>query len=246
MSHSRWTIIDSGVANALENMTRDAKFLEELDATSSTPILHLYDWEAPSATYGHFIDPTAHLSQEAFVGNHLQLAKRPTGGGLIFHVADWAFSLLVPAGHETYSVNTLENYAFVNRLVIRVISRLIGRTGELGLNLETAVQPKPKDDHSRHFCMAKPTKYDVMLDGKKVAGGAQRRTKSGFLHQGTISLAMPDPLFLEKVLSPGTCVWQAMVENTCALLDGKPGPGELQEARKSIQNCFLVETREYP
>jgi lipoate-protein ligase A len=48
--------------------------------------------------------------------------------------------------------------------------------------------------------MAKPTKYDVMWEGKKVGGGAQRRTKYGFLHQGTISLGRPDEEFLSGIL----------------------------------------------
>jgi lipoate-protein ligase A len=47
--------------------------------------------------------------------------------------------------------------------------------------------------------MARPTKYDVMLQGRKIAGAAQRKTKAGFLHQGTIALLCPDPELLGAV-----------------------------------------------
>lgn len=235
MKNSKWTIIDSGASDAQGNMEIDAKLLQELDPSSISPVLHFYDWISPSATYGHFINPSDHLSEFVFTHGYLQLAKRPTGGGLIFHTNDLAFSVLVPAAHDAYSVNILENYAFVNRLVIEVIEEFVGRPVPLNLLLN---EPGAKDHHSGNFCMAKPTKYDVMLDGRKVGGGAQRRTRAGFLHQGTISLSVPDRDFLGKILLPHTCVHKAMLENTCSLLSGIPSPKELCEARQSLRAAF--------
>lgn len=235
MSASRWIIQDTRKSSVQHNMGLDAKFLAELDPLSTTPILHLYDWQESSATYGHFIDPKLHLSEEVFRTGCLQLAKRPTGGGVIFHTTDWAFSILVPAGHEAYSVNTLDNYAFVNHLVIEVISRFLGTTIDLNL---LPIEEKPLDISSSHFCMGKPTKYDVMWNGKKVCGGAQRRTKAGFLHQGTISLMMPEEEFLRKVLLPGTFVREAMYKNTFALLGSSTSEKDLLEARKQLSSSF--------
>lgn len=225
-----WTIIDSGLASAKKNMEMDAKFLEELNASSTSPILHLYDWESPSATYGHFIQPYDHLSDKI----SLELAKRPTGGGVIFHTHDWAFSMLVPASHEAFSMNTLDNYAFVNNLLIDVIGRFLGK--KEGLSLLPACAER--DKCVGHFCMAKPTKYDVMSEGKKVCGGAQRRTKNGFLHQGTISLSLPDKNFLDEVLLDKT-VSKAMFENSYSLLADIPSAKDLMEARKFLKNTFI-------
>jgi len=39
--------------------------------------------------------------------------------------------------------------------------------------------------------MARPTKYDVMLQGKKNCRGCPAENKDGFLHQGTIALLRP-------------------------------------------------------
>lgn len=235
MNHSDWLILDTGVSSAKCNMELDAKLLNELDPTSCNPILHLYEWEAPSTTYGHFIDPSAHFSKEAFCAEGGQLAKRPTGGGVIFHVTDWAFSVLVPASHKAYSANILDNYAFVNHLVMELISRFVGHSVAPSL---LPNEPKPTDCHSVHFCMAKPTKYDVMVEGRKVGGGAQRRTKSGFLHQGTISLALPSDEFLERVLLPNTFVHQAMLENSYPLLAEVSSAKELEDARKFLAQSF--------
>src|SRR2546423_1117404 len=35
-------------------------------------------------------------------------------------------------------------------------------------------------------CFANPVRADVLLDGRKIAGAAQRRTTRGLLHQGSI------------------------------------------------------------
>src|SRR5262249_49694531 len=141
------------------------------------------------ATYGHFIAPSQFLNLSAMADLGLDLAQRPTGGGITFHLSDLAFSMLIPASHPGYSANTLANYAFINHLVAKAIKEFMHLSKE---PLLLPIEPALSDPKAAHFCMAKPTKYDLMLDGRKVAGAAQRRTKFGFLHQGTISLALPD------------------------------------------------------
>lgn len=231
---SSWTVIDTGKASAQRNMALDEELLSQLDSPSSTPILHLYDWEGPCATYGHFINPCDLISKEKACDVGLSLARRPTGGGMIFHVTDWAFSILVPAGHPAYCLNVLENYAFVNRLVIDVVGRFCGRQAALSLLPE---EPLINSGASKHFCMAKPTRYDVMLDGRKVGGGAQRRKRQGFLHQGTISLVLPSDEFLDALLcDPG--VKLSMRANTLSLLPQDASHKDIIDARMMLSHLF--------
>jgi len=232
MALSHWSILDTGPATAQRNMDLDAKLLSDLDPNSSSPILHLYDWSAPSVTYGHFIDPSRYFIQDP----HVDLARRPTGGGIIFHTTDWAFSILVPAAHPAYSLNVMENYAFVNRLVIDLITQFMGNGYGSQMTL-LSQEPLACNQPVSCFCMAKPTRYDVMVNGKKVGGGAQRRTKAGFLHQGSISLAPPDEKLVESALLPGISVRKAMQENTFALLRDTSS-ADLQEARRALAALF--------
>ena len=37
-------------------------------------------------------------------------------------------------------------------------------------------------------CFQRPVPHDLMADGGKIAGGAQRRTRAGLLHQGSVRL----------------------------------------------------------
>ena len=77
-------------------MDLDAKLLEEMKPDDA-PILHLYEWEQDSGTYGYFLKPDKYLDMTQAQKRGLTLARRPTGGGIVFHVCDLAFSALVPA-----------------------------------------------------------------------------------------------------------------------------------------------------
>lgn len=219
-------VIDTGIADAAANMDRDASLLKEL-AGNQEALLHFYEWDKPSATYGYFANPSDYLRS----GTPLALARRPTGGGIIFHLTDLAFSVLVPASHPHFSTNTLDNYRFINERVaeaLKQFERVIDPT-------LLAEEPTPLTEACCGFCMAKPTQYDVMVDGKKVGGGAQRRTRHGYLHQGSISLALPEQEVVEAYFKPGLGVWEAMRENSYALL----GAGaDITEAKRRLRECL--------
>jgi len=183
--------VNSGRNSAAENMRRDGELLEEL---GKEPVLHLYEWASPSATYGYFTQPGKFLNLEAMSRRGLELARRPTGGGIVFHLWDLAFSFLMPSTHPAFSPNTLENYRFVNEVVLDVVKEQFSFAEMIPDSF-----PAQSADCA-HFCMARPTQYDVVYQGRKIAGAAQRRRKQGYLHQGTISLAPPDPELLKEVL----------------------------------------------
>jgi len=225
-----WKHIDTGKRSAAENMALDAALLEDLKVERE-PILHLYDWNQEAATYGHFIKPEKCLNLEGVEKLSLQLAKRPTGGGIIFHTCDLAFSVLVPATHPTFSLNPLDNYAFVNNRVIEAINQMVELPAEL-----LPAEPTPLDESCKHFCMAKPTKYDVMIQGKKVGGAAQRKTKDGYLHQGSISLGLLSEESLNEVLNLQTQVQEGMRRNSFSLLGENWTQKELIEARLELRH----------
>lgn len=224
-------IIETGVLDAASIMKKDADLLQTL-GERKRPILHFYDWDADSLTYGHFVNPKNFLDLEKADKLCLKMAKRPTGGGIVFHIWDFAFSVLIPSSDFRFSQNSLENYAFVNQTVLKAVKKLFDPQGDLELTQKDGL---PQDPACLHFCMAKPTQYDVLYQGKKIIGAAQRKTKWGFLHQGTISLMMPNKEILKEVLLPGTKVLDAMFSNTHALLDSMAEKKDLLAARRALR-----------
>ncbi len=230
-------VIDTESSSAESNMSRDAQLLDSLE---EEPILHLYGWERPSATYGHFIDPAGYFDMEAIKRREISLARRSTGGGIVFHIWDYAFSFLMPSSHPYFSTNTLDNYRFVNEIVLEVIKKLFLIDDCIHLIADDFPAKGPS---CSHFCMARPTQYDVVYKGVKIAGAAQRRTKKGYLHQGTISLASPDEALLRELLISGNEVVSAMEEYTFAPLGKSPSTDLLAEARSSLRDALKIAFR---
>jgi lipoate-protein ligase A len=229
MYRMQWKEIDTGVASAEENMRLDAQMLEAVQQ----PILHFYEWERPSITFGHFIEPSKFLNLSSAAARGIDCARRPTGGGIVFHLWDLAFSVLVPAQSNFFSLNTLDNYAFVNQAVLRAVQNFLGKDENLSL---TSQDLAAASVDCKRFCMAQPTKYDVVLQGRKIAGAAQRKTKQGFLHQGTIALMLPDRDVLRDVLHDGG-IAEAMMAHTYPL----GGSKNLDEARKELKQLLRDE-----
>ena len=223
-----WQILDTGVASAEKNMALDAELLEGL---GERPILHFYEWARPSISHGYFIQPSKFLNVNNIRKSGIDLARRPTGGGIVFHLWDMAFSVLVPASSPHFSLNTLENYAFINGAVLRAVEAFLGRD-----SWELIPEDAPAAEKAcSSFCMAKPTKYDVVLKGRKIAGAAQRKVRQGFLHQGTIALVMPPEEMLRELLLAEGGVAEAILEHTLPLLGQAATEQEIRNAKKHLQ-----------
>lgn len=202
------SVIDSGNLGAEENMSIDRDLLASLE---ETPLLRFYGWRSPGITYGHFIKPEKFLNLDEIHCSGWELARRPTGGGIIFHLWDFTFSFLLPASHPSFSHNTLNNYALVNSMVADSLEELID------IKKISLLQAVKANAGTEYFCMAQPTIYDLIINGKKVGGAAQRKTKKGFLHQGSLSIHLPDTAILEKFLVNGKDIAPKMMETTFPL-----------------------------
>lgn len=215
-----------------EIMSNDFLMLSQLNQNSSI-ILHLYQWNVPSITHGYFIRPEEYLDLDYLNKSKVKIGRRPTGGGITFHLTDFAFSILVPSHCSQYSMNTLDNYACVNRFLSQVVSQWSADQ----IQPELLTEPDEcEDKNCRAFCMAKATQYDLVLKGKKLGGAAQRRTKQGFLHQGSLSLAPLSEEFLTKVLKSEKIIQSMQKESGYLLNDFNKN--EIDEARSALRNLM--------
>jgi len=197
-------ILDTKKQLAQNNMQIDIDLLDNL---KDEPVLHFYDWEKDSITYGYFINIEKFIDIEKAKKKDLHLAKRPTGGGIVFHIWDIAFSFLMPKSHEYFYLDPLKNYKFVNFLILKALKNfLVNEENDENKKLKTNPFSLSEKEHFNeiksfdNFCMAKPTKYDVIYNGKKIVGASQRRKKMGYLHQASICLIEPDLEYLKDVL----------------------------------------------
>lgn len=176
MEKSQWYLWMDGDASPFLNMAVDELLLPEM-ASAGIPLLRIYGWDRPSISIGYVQD------YNAAGGGGYAVVRRPTGGGVVFHDRDLTYTVVIPPEHQVCSLDRVESYHVFHRAVLRAM-RCFGVAGELAPDQATAV------DRATMRCFSTPTRYDVIGDGRKYAGAAQRRGRDGILHQGSISLEL--------------------------------------------------------
>jgi lipoate-protein ligase A len=174
-----WLLLKSGPGPAASNMALDEALLENV-ARLGQPVLRFYGWSEPAATFGHL---QKYFPVEAATALR-PLIRRPTGGGLVPHDADWTYSLSVPPEQEWYSLAAIDSYR-------RMHAWIQGAFAALGVKTELAPASRKPANASLNplipgACFIGHEKFDLLWLGKKVAGAAQRRNKFGLLIQGSI------------------------------------------------------------
>ena len=173
-------MVNSGSRDAAFNMALDEALLESVSRLGS-PVLRFYGWTQPAATFGYF----QHFAEIEKATPLRPLIRRPTGGGLVPHDADWTYSLAFPAGHEWHSLRAEESYRRIHEWIHRAFTHL-------GVQTELASCCKKTAPGQ---CFIGYEKSDLLWHGKKIAGAAQRRNKLGLLIQGSVQ---PPPLSLQR------------------------------------------------
>ncbi len=174
---------DRARAGAALNMAIDEALFEH----ATIPILRFYGWRSPALSFGYF----GKFADVATEMGRRDVVRRWTGGGIVPHGEDLTYSLVTPAVDPASSLGPTTIYAALHRAICDALR-------EEGSKAELAARASPKISEA---CFANPVRDDVMLSGRKVAGAAQRRTRAGFLHQGSIQI--PDlPAILPRRALP--------------------------------------------
>src|ERR1043166_5075654 len=169
-----WLLLRSGPGAPAFNMALDEALLEAMPRLQR-PGLRFYGWAEPAASFGYF----QKFSDVERATPLRPLVRRPTGGGLVPHDADWTYSLTFPAGHDWHSLSAVESYRHVHEWIRAAFARL---------DLATELAPCCRKAEAGQ-CFAGHEKFDLLWRGRKIAGAAQRRNRLGLLIQGSVQPA---------------------------------------------------------
>ena len=196
-----WLLLNSGAGDAAFNMALDAALLDAMPRLQK-PVLRFYGWTQPAASFGYF-QKFAEVARATLLR---PLVRRPTGGGIVPHDADWTYSVAFPAGHGWHALRAEESYRRVHEW-IRAAFALLKVETELASCCKKTVPGE---------CFAGHEKSDLLWRGKKIAGAAQRRNKLGLLIQGSVQ---PPPVGLRRA------DWErAMCESARAMFGAEWSP----------------------
>lgn len=162
------------------NMAMDEVLLQE----TSRPLLRVYAWSVPAVSFGYF----GRLAEVEALWPKRELVRRWTGGGIVPHGDDFTYTIVVPKSDPFATRTSAESYRMIHEAVAVALG---SDAGALSL---AAGAPKVSNE-----CFANPAAHDILAGDTKIAGAAQRRTRHGLLHQGSIQRSGLGGEFTERL-----------------------------------------------
>lgn len=162
---------ESEPRSAALNMAIDEALLE----TARSPSLRFYRWRGPALSFGYF----GSFADVASQRGDREIVRRWTGGGVVPHGDDLTYSVIIPASHPFFARSSLAIYSALHDAIREALKK-----SGIEATLASSVSPRVSEE-----CFANAVRADVISEGRKIAGAAHRRSRSGLLHQGSIQKA---------------------------------------------------------
>ncbi|ACJ33297.1 lipoate--protein ligase family protein [Anoxybacillus flavithermus] len=211
MEKEVWRFIDSGNCSPAFNMALDEALLEWHSEGKIPPTIRFYGWNPPTLSIGYFQKVEKEIDMEAVKKYGLGFVRRPTGGRGVLHDQELTYSVIVSELHPAMPQTVTEAY--------RVISQgILEGFRFLGLDAYFAV-PKTEEEKAdlknprSAVCFDAPSWYELVVEGRKVAGSAQTRQKGVILQHGSILLHLDEDMLFSLFKYPNERVKERLRQN---------------------------------
>ncbi|MCR8631173.1 lipoate--protein ligase family protein [Paenibacillus radicis (ex Xue et al. 2023)] len=191
---SQWRFISSGMNDPAYNMAVDEAILTAHSEGKVPPTVRFYGWNPATLSIGYFQKAVEEIDFDQIKQEGLGFVRRPTGGRAVLHDKELTYSIIVSESYPGIPSGVTQAY--------RVLSEgLLLGFRKLGLDARM-VQLESEEDKSKYAsmgsaaCFDSPSWYELVVEGRKIAGSAQTRQKQVVLQHGSILLDMDvDQLF---------------------------------------------------
>ena len=164
--------IDTGFRNAFENMAIDEAILHYC----KLPTLRVYGWKPAAISIGYNQDAEKEINLDYCKRHNIEIVRRITGGKAVFHDKDITYSFILPENNDLIPFEVNESYRIIaNALVIAL--------KKIGINADIKKAP---DKIKTPICFNSSNWYELLANGRKISGSAQRRLNGKVLQHGPI------------------------------------------------------------
>jgi lipoate-protein ligase A len=182
-------------------MDLDLKLFQDFDKGLITSILRIYSWKPNciSLGYSQSIEKEIDTNKAALLG--WDVVKRPTGGGIVFHnEAEVTYSLVTAIDNPLLPKGLVPSYKKISEAVVLGLNT-IGVSAKIQSSPRHSLRschPSPSlmergmnSDVSRKkgvrsLCFSYPAEYEIVANGGKIVGSAQKRGRKALLQQGSV------------------------------------------------------------
>lgn len=228
MKFRSWRVINTGPLPGAHNMAIDESLLCLFNPNTSDPILRIYGWNPPSLSLGRFQKAEDVLDLKRCHADSLPVVRRISGGGVIYHADEITYSIVCSPEQIPLAASVKDSFRILTGFLIEFYQTL-------GLNASYAVDCASETERlgtRTAFCFAGKESFDILINGKKIGGNAQRRLRNVIFQHGSIPVAnraltglgyMDDcsPIYAQTITSLMECgVTDDLSVLTHALIEG--------------------------
>jgi lipoate-protein ligase A len=193
-----WRLINCGEQDGAWNMALDEALLHSVENGTSPPILRLYRWRPATVTLGYFQQGSDVVNLSACREFGYSVVRRFTGGRAVLHDSEVTYAVISSEQNDTFPGGVAQNY--------HVIALVLQATlAEFGLQTTISSSRKERAKASgveRSACFTAPALSELVYNGQKMTGSAQKRLSTAFLQHGSIPINV-DPERLYHALNTG-------------------------------------------
>src|SRR5688572_26047451 len=166
------------------NMAIDAELLDEVEKSeNSRTIVRFYGWRVPTISLGRNQKVDKAVDADYCRVHGIDIVHRPTGGRAVLHDDELTYAVISNDTHA-FGDTIYGNYK-------RVSEALCLGYNTLGIPAVLAPdtrKPSPMADDADPPCFLSTSRYELMVNGRKIVGSAQRRVQHSFLQHGSMPI----------------------------------------------------------
>ena len=186
-----WRVIEDSPRDGASNMAIDKAILAACESGEVPPTLRLYGWKQPTLTVGYAQNIEREIDFERCEELGIQVVRRPTGGRALLHHHELTYSLTAPIPHAKFPHSLRGAYEVIARALLVGLEKL-------GVKDAVLANARKVDRRQVSFhspsCLSSINHWEIQVQGAKLVGSAQRRTKRAFLQHGSILIDFDRPL----------------------------------------------------
>ncbi len=190
MGKTIWHFINSGKCSASFNMALDEALLEWHSKGVIGPVLRFYEWQPATLSIGYFQSVDKEIEMDEVRRHGLGFVRRPTGGRGVLHEHELTYSVIVSESYPDMPETVTEAYRIISGGVLEGF-RNLGLDAQFSVP-QTDRQADDLKNPKSAVCFDAPSWYELVVEGKKVAGSAQTRQKGVILQHGAILLSLDE------------------------------------------------------
>lgn len=211
MVKEKWKFLDSGNCSPSFNMAMDQALLEWHSEGAIPPVIRFYGWDPPSLSIGYFQKVNKEINLDAVKKLNLGFVRRPTGGRGVLHEHELTYSVIVSEDHPKMPASVTEAYRVISEGILKGFHHL-GMVAYFAVPKTDAEKEVLKNPHSA-VCFDSPSWYELVVEGRKIAGSAQTRQKGVILQHGSILLDLDEEKLFSLFQYPSERVKERMMKS---------------------------------